>query len=142
MCFKGDTINIFAKGNGMEIKPKLEIKAKGESVNLPTVKQLKIQLGWSTETDLDLMAFYEKKGGGVGAVYSDEISKDVKSLGDLNAFPFILLDGDAGVDKAAGEKVETMLVTNLDEITKLYLVALNYTAAAEKNVTADRKSVV
>ena len=77
----------------MEIKPKIEIKAKGDSVNLPTVKQLVVKLGWSTGTDLDLMAFYEKKDGTKGAVYSDEISKDAKSLGDLNVFPFMMLDG-------------------------------------------------
>jgi len=122
----------------VDIKPKLELKAKGEVANLPTVKALKVTLGWSSSVDLDLMAFYERKDGGdAGGVFSDQISGDAKSLGDLNAFPFMQLSGDAGVAKAAeGEESEELRVTKLDDISKLYIIALNYTGAKAKDVTA------
>lgn len=125
----------------VDIKPKIELKSKGESVNLPTVEQLKVTLGWSSSVDLDLMAFFERKGGGFGGVYSDQISGDASSLGNLNAFPFIELSGDAGVGKAAeGEETEELKITNLGEISKLYLVALNYTGAKSKDATASFSS--
>jgi len=140
----GNRIRKFSERNVVmvEIKPKIELKSKGESVNLPTVEALKVTLGWSSSVDLDLMAFYERKdGGAAGGVYSDQISGDAASLGNLNAFPFIELSGDAGVGKAAeGEETEEMKIVNLNEISKLYIVALNYTGAKAKDATASFSS--
>ena len=120
----------------VDIKSKVQLKAKGDVANLATVEALKVTLGWSSGVDLDLMAFYERKEGGAGGVYSDQISGDAKSLGDLNAFPFIELSGDEGVTATEGKKTEELKITKLDGIAKLYLIALNYTAAKAKDVTA------
>jgi len=121
----------------MEIKPKYELKSKGETAALPTVEQLLVKLGWSSTVDLDLMAFYETKDGAVGGVYSNEISNDETTLGNLNDFPFVQLSGDSGVGKSSdGEEVEELRITKLDNIKTLSLVALNYTGAKDKDATA------
>ncbi len=121
----------------MEIKSKVELKEKGEVAHLATVKKLIITLGWSSAVDLDLMAFYTKKDGTHGGVYSDRISQDVTTLGDLNKFPFMKLSGDAGVNKKSeGEETEELKVIKLDDIAKLTLVALNYDAAKARDGNA------
>lgn len=117
----------------MEIKQKVVLKEKGQSVNLPTVNQLMINLGWTSEVDLDLMAFYKKKDGSVGGVYSKELGG---SHGDLNAFPFMQLSGDAGIGAQGGDNVETMKIMKMDDIETLQIVALNYTDAQAKNAAA------
>lgn len=121
----------------MEIKSKVELKIKGESAALPTVKQLVVTLGWSSGVDLDLMAFYTTKEGTHGACYSDQISQDVKSLGDLNNYPFMRLSGDAGVNKSSeGDESEELKIMKLDGMAKIHLIALNYNAVKAKDVDA------
>jgi len=117
----------------MELKEKIVLKDKGDVANLPTVKQLLVTLTWASSVDLDLMAFYEKKDGTKGGVYTKNLGG---SQGDLNKFPFINLSDDAGVGAKSGAKEETMKIVKLDEIAKLYLVALNYTDAKNKNAEA------
>lgn len=118
-----------------ELKEKIVLKEKDAVAQLPTVEQLIVKLGWTSEVDLDLMAFYEMKDGGNGGVFSNEISQDEATLGDLNAFPFIKLSGDAGVGAAAGEKVEEMKIIKLDQIAKLHIIALNYTDRANNDAS-------
>ncbi len=121
----------------MEIKSKVELKSKGEVAQLPTVKKLVVTLGWTSKVDLDLMAFYTTKTGTHGGCYSDQISQDIKSLGDLNNFPFMKLSGDAGVGKETeGEESEELKIINLDDIAKVHLIALNYDAAKAKDGNA------
>ena len=121
----------------MEIKNKHVLKDKGETANLPTIKQLNVKLGWTSAIDLDLMAFFTRKNGQPGGVFSDQISQDKKTMGDLNAFPFMALSGDAGVGKTTeGEETEELKIFDLAEIDKLYLVALNYDAVKAKNADA------
>jgi len=117
----------------MEIKEKVVLKDKGETKNLPTVNQLLVSLGWTSEVDLDLMAFYKKKDGTVGGVYSKELGG---SHGDLNAFPFMQLSGDAGIGAQGGDNEETLKIIKMDDIAKLQIVALNYTDAKAKNADA------
>ena len=93
-----------------------------------------VQLKWTKSVDLDIMAFYKAKDGRVGGVFSDQYPGG--NRGDLNAFPFIQLDQDAGVGATGGENVETIRITKLDDIAELYICALNYTdAAAGKEVS-------
>lgn len=121
----------------MEIKSKVELKTKGEIASLPTVKQLVVTLSWSSAVDLDLMAFYTTKDGTHGACYSDQISQDIKSLGDLNNFPFMKLSGDAGVGKETeGDESEELKIIKLDDIAMVRLVALNYKAVKAKDAEA------
>lgn len=117
----------------MEIKQKVVLKDKGQVANLPTVNQLLVSLKWTSEVDLDLMAFYKKKDGTVGGVYSKELGG---SHGDLNAFPFMQLSGDAGIGAQGGDNEETMKIIKMDDIDRLQIVALNYTDAKAKNADA------
>lgn len=117
----------------MEIKSKIELKDKGQTANLPTVKKLLVTLTWKSAVDLDLMAFYEKHDGSDGGVYTKNLGG---SHGDLNKFPYMQLSGDEGVGASGGDNEENIRITNLDQIKKLYVIAINYTDAKEKNSNA------
>ena len=112
---------------GVTLKPKVVLKAK-EEVFIP-VTQLMCTLNWTSDVDLDLMAFYTTKGddGKVGGVFTSHITGG--SMGDLNAPPFMQLSGDAGVGAQGGENEEVLRIAKLENIKELYLVALNYTDA-------------
>jgi uncharacterized protein involved in tellurium resistance len=109
----------------------MELKQKGASANLGSFKQLKVSLIWTSAVDLDLMAFYKTKDGRTGGVYSDNYAGG--SLGDLNAFPWIQLSGDAGVGAKGGANEEVLLVAKLDDFQELYVCALNFTDASANN---------
>ena len=105
----------------------MELKQKGEEAYI-SLKQLMVKLKWKTAVDLDLMAFYKAKDGRTGGVYSTNYSGG--SLGDLNAFPFIQLSGDAGVGAQGGENEEALRITQLDDMDTIYICALNFTDAS------------
>jgi uncharacterized protein involved in tellurium resistance len=106
----------------------MELKKKGASAALGSFKQLKVSLIWTSAVDLDLMAFYKTKDGRTGGVYSDNYSGG--NMGDLNAFPFMQLSGDAGVGATGGDNREDMLIANIDQLAELYVVAVNFTDAS------------
>ncbi|MFH1464301.1 MAG: stress response protein [Pseudomonadota bacterium] len=106
----------------------MELKQKGASANLGSFKQLKVSLIWTSAVDLDLMAFYKTKDGRVGGVYSDNYAGG--SMGDLNAFPWAQLSGDAGVGAKGGDNEEVLLVSKLDDFEELFICALNFTDAS------------
>lgn len=111
----------------MELKTKVTLKKKGNEAYLP-VRQLLVKLKWRSAVDLDLMAFYKAKDGRVGGVFSDNYAGG--SLGDLNAFPFIQLSGDAGVGDTGGDNEEVLRITNLDAMETVYICALNFSDAS------------
>ncbi|MDM8525474.1 hypothetical protein QUF80_19065 [Desulfococcaceae bacterium HSG8] len=106
----------------------MELKQKGENAAIGDFSQLKVSLIWTSSVDLDLMAFYKTKDGQVGGVYSDNYAGG--SLGDLNAFPFIELSGDAGVGAVGGDNCEELRITKLDDFEELHIVAVNFTDAS------------
>lgn len=128
----------------LKVKQKLELKSKGQSANVElsgtTVSQILVDLGWKTPVDLDLMAFIEKKDGTKFALYSDVLSQNKATLGDLNAFPFMTLSGDEGVGNkidTGTENQETIKCAKIDDsVAKIDIVALNYKAASEKDSNA------
>ena len=99
----------------------MEIKQKGAEASLGGIKQFMVSLSWTTAADFDLAALYETKSGERGMVYFGE-------LGDLNAHPFMQLSGDEGVGDTAGDNVEEMRVTKLDDMKNVYIVAWDYGA--------------
>ena len=117
----------------MEIKSKVVLKDKGQVVNLPTVKQLIAKLEWKSKVDVDLMAFGVTKTGDAFSVFSDAISKDAKTMGNLNAFPFMTLSEDAGIGAEGGDNEEILKITQLDDVATLHIIALNYTGAVKDN---------
>lgn len=106
----------------------MELKQKGGNAQIGGFKQLKVDLIWTAPVDLDLMAFYKTKDGKTGGVYSDQYAGG--GLGDLNAFPFIQLSGDAGLGDTGGDNQETLRISKLDDMAELYIVALNFSAAS------------
>lgn len=100
----------------------MELVQKGQTANLSdTFTQLKLTASWTEAADLDLAALWEKKDGTKGLVYFGQ-------LGDLNAFPFVKLDKDAGVGNkvASGGNQETLKVTKLDDMKTLHLLVWDY----------------
>ena len=116
-----------------ELKAKITLKTKGDEAYI-SVKQLMVTLKWSANVDLDLMAFYKTKDGKTGAVFSDNYPGG--TMGNLNAFPFIQLSGDAGVGAKGGDNEEVLRITKLDDIAELYIMTLNYTDASQKKDAA------
>jgi len=113
----------------MKLKSKVVIKEKGQSAVLPkSFKEMLVSLKWSSKVDLDLMAFYETKDGKKGAIYSKLLGG---SHGDLNAHPFMELSGDEGVGAGGGDSEETMTIASLDNMAKVHIAALNYTAQSK-----------
>ena len=102
------------------------------------VSELKVSLSWTANVDLDLMAFYKTKSGDEGGVYSSMYSVKTEGAGQgsLKRFPFMELDQDAGVGAQGGDQTETLKIKTLDEITELYLVAVNFTDAAQDKRSA------
>jgi uncharacterized protein involved in tellurium resistance len=109
------------------------LKEKGQDAFVP-VKQLMVTLKWTKGVDLDLMAFYKAKDGREGGVFSDQYPGG--NRGELNDFPFIQLDQDAGVGATGGDNEETLRIVKMDDLAEVYICALNYTdAAAGKQVS-------
>jgi len=106
----------------------MELKQKGANAMIGSFQQLKVSLIWTSAVDLDIMAFYKTGDGHTGGVYSDNYAGG--SMGDLNAFPFIELSGDAGVGAVGGDNREELRVSKLDHFEALWIVAVNFTDAA------------
>ena len=97
----------------------MELVQKGAEANVGGFNQLMVSMKWTTAADFDLAAAYEKKDGKQGLVYFGE-------LGDLNAFPFMQLSGDEGVDDAGGDNEETMRITKLDDMKYVWILSWDY----------------
>lgn len=122
----------------MDIKSKVELKEKGSTAALPTIEGLLCDLLWQTEVDLDAMAFIEKKDGSTTAIVTDAITKDPKTMGDLNTFPFMNLSGDAGIGGAVadGGNKETIRIAKIDpDVSKVRIGVFNYTDRQKSNAT-------
>lgn len=104
------------------------LEHKGSQKNL-FVNELTVKLSWHAQVDLDLMAFYKTKEGDVGGVYSSLYSD--QGPGSLTTFPYMELQGDAGLlGNQDGRKEEVLKISKFDHIEELYLVAVNFTDAA------------
>jgi uncharacterized protein involved in tellurium resistance len=112
-----------------ELKSKTTLKDKGEEAHI-SVEQLMVTLSWTTDVDLDLMVFYEGSDGQIGGIFTDEIPGG--DLGSLNDFPYIQHSGDEGVGAQGGDNEETVRITKLDDMSKVHIITLNYTDAANK----------
>jgi uncharacterized protein involved in tellurium resistance len=116
-----------------QLKPKLTLAGKGEQASI-VVTKLKVVLEWSAPVDLDLMAFYRAKDGRTGGVFSDGYPGG--NRGSLKTFPFIKLSADSGIDQKSEYHQEELIVERFDDMSELYICALNYTDAAEQRNSA------
>lgn len=113
------------------LKRKITLKRKGETATFTFSGKLKVKLFWSSSTDLDLCLFFKRKDGQVGGVFSNEYRSNMKDLGSLNEFPFILHMGDNKEPSPGSEETEQINIANLDQIDTAYICIVNYDAAIE-----------
>lgn len=115
----------------VQLKPKVVLKAKGESAYIP-VRNLVATMTWTATVDLDLYAFYRAKKDikpksgflGLGGVKPGQEGKIYyMSKGNLDKFPWMNLDQDAGVGDVGGQNEENLRIANLDEMEHVLIVA-------------------
>ncbi len=92
--------------------------------SLLDTKQLTASLKWTTAADFDLAAVYESKEGKRGLIYFGE-------LGQLDAFPYIRLHKDAGIDDTKGVKTEKLSINNLDVMNSISFFCWDYSMVQE-----------
>ena len=95
------------------------LEAKDSHGFISDFEQLMVAMTWSTETDFDLFAVYHAKNGQKGIVYYND-------MGDLNAFPFIKLSGDAGTNDSGGDNEESLVIVSLHEMKYVWLCCWDY----------------
>lgn len=117
----------------VELATKVTLQRKEEAV-IP-MSNLAVQLKWTADVDLDLMVFYRMKEGQAGGILSENYPRG--DQGKADQFPYITLDGDAGVGAVGGDNVENITISQLDpSIEEYYIVALNYTDAVAGSQSA------
>lgn len=123
------------------LKPKVTLKKKGETAPFTFNEKLQVEMVWKSETDLDLCLFWKTKDGKEGGVFSNEYNQNMDDLGSLDKFPFIKHSGDEKTPRQGGESNEQIRVKNIDALSELYVVVLNYDAAIDnRNVTFNEHS--
>lgn len=115
----------------VKLKRKITLRRKQEEAAFAFSGKLKVNLYWTTDTDLDLCLFFRKKDGEVGGVFSNEYRQKKSDLGSLDTFPFILHLGDNKEPAPGGEESEQINIAKLDEIDEAFVCIVNYGAAIE-----------
>lgn len=119
----------------VKLKKKISLKPK-ESYAFTFTGKLKVNLYWTSATDLDLCLFFRKKDGGIGGVFSNEYRQKKSDLGSLDKFPYILHLGDDHEPSSGGEASEQINIAKLNEIDEAFVCVINYGAASkEEDVT-------
>ena len=113
----------------VKLKKKITLLRKKE-VTFTFEGRLRVDLYWTSDTDLDLCLFFRKKDGEVGGVFSNEYRQKKSDLGSLEKFPFIRHDGDVKrpSDIEAHEQIN---IAKLDDIDEAFVCLVNYDAAIE-----------
>ncbi|MEM7016084.1 MAG: hypothetical protein AAF512_01940 [Pseudomonadota bacterium] len=119
----------------MEIKPKITLKQKGEKAAIP-VTNFHAKMVWKVAVDLDLYAYYlvkpgmePDKTGFFAKLFGGGKEKPEGRIffgrrGNLNKFPWISLDQDAGVGDKGGDNEENIRFAQL-ELMQHVLIAAN-----------------
>lgn len=115
----------------VKLKRKVTLRRKEEEVAFTFVGKLKVNLYWTSDTDLDLCLFFRKKDGEVGGVFSNEYRQKKSDLGSLDAFPYIMHLGDSKEPAPGGEESEQINIVKLDDISEAFVCIVNYGAAIE-----------
>lgn len=115
----------------------MELKGKGDEAVLDenAIKQLKVIMTWNEAIDFDLAALYEAKDGREGMVYFSE-------MGDLNGFPFMKLDKDAGVGDTGSDNQEKLVITKLGDMAEVHLFAWDFGSIKKKEKARFRESSI
>ena len=94
-----------------------------------------IALSWQSNDDFDIAVVYEDKKGKQGLVFFNE-------KGNLSVYPYMQLDKDARGSRIFKQR-ETILINQLDEMKKVYIICWDYEAInAKKSANFSKKSNV
>jgi hypothetical protein len=115
----------------IKIRPKIQIRPK-QSAGFSFNERIIVKLSWSTETDLDLCAFFKTKNGNEGGVFSNEYRGRKSDLGFLDKFPFIKHSGDDKEPVPGAVSSEEIKIANLDDMDSVYILIVNYSAALDE----------
>lgn len=115
----------------VKLKKKITLRRKQEEAAFTFGGKLKVNLYWTSDTDLDLCLFFRKKDGEVGGVFSNEYRQKKSDLGSLEKFPFMLHLGDNKEPAPGGEESEQINIAKLDDIDEAF-VALSITVQLSK----------
>jgi hypothetical protein len=113
------------------LKKKVTLRRKSDSAPFTFDEKLKVELKWSTDTDLDLCLFWKTKNGEVGGVFSDAFRQNKDDLGSLEKLPFIQHCGDKLAPEGGNESLESIKIKTIDSLLELYVVVLNYEKAID-----------
>lgn len=116
----------------VKLKKKITLRRKQEEAAFTFVGKLKVNLYWTSATDLDLCLFFRKKDGEVGGVFSNEYRRKKNDLGSLERFPFMLHLGDNKEPAPGGEESEQINIAKLDDIDEAFVCVVNYGAASKE----------
>jgi uncharacterized protein involved in tellurium resistance len=123
------------------LKQKISLKRKGEAAPFTFNEKMQVEMVWSSGTDLDLCLFWKTKNGEEGGVFSNEYNQNINDLGSLEKFPFIKHSGDAKTPRPGGEEYEQIRIKNIDSLSELHIIVLNYEAAVQsQDVTFNEHS--
>jgi len=156
----------------MQLKQKVELKAKGQSIELKPKGGAKMPfhaaLKWTSSVDLDLRCIYRLKEEAIAAPapapssgFFGKIKGALSALaapsrdgqvftnllpggshGKRNAAPWITLDGDSGVGNVGGQNEENMHFWNIDNVETALIVVNNFGAPNHPFSSHDGKVVV
>lgn len=115
----------------IKLKRKITLRRKLEEATFTFNGRLKVNLYWTSATDLDLCLFFRRKDGKVGGVFSNEYRQKKSDLGSLTEFPYIEHLGDRKEPAPGGEESEQINIANLDEIDEAFVIIINYSAAID-----------
>lgn len=115
----------------VKLKRKITLRRKEEEAAFTFSGKLKVNLYWTSDTDLDLCLFFRKKDGEPGGVFSEAYRQKKSDLGSLDKFPFIKHKGDMTTLGPNGEAQEEIWVAKLDDIDEAFVCIVNYGAAIE-----------
>lgn len=115
----------------IKLKKKITLRRKQEEATFTFGGKLRVNLYWTSKTDLDLCLFFRKKDGEVGGVFSNEYRGKRSDLGSLDKFPFILHMGDNKEPAPGGEESEQVNIADLSDIDQAFVCIVNYGAAIE-----------
>jgi uncharacterized protein involved in tellurium resistance len=115
----------------VKLKRKITLRRKQEEAAFTFSGKLKVNLYWTSNTDLDLCLFFRKKDGEVGGVFSNEYRQKKSDLGSLDKFPYILHLGDIKEPAPGCKGIEQINIAKLDDIDEAFICIVNYDAAIE-----------
>lgn len=115
----------------VKLKRKITLRRKEEEAAFTFSGKLKVNLYWTSDTDLDLCLFFRKKDGEPGGVFSNAYRQKKSDLGSLDKFPFIEHQGDITTLGPNGEAQEEIWVAKLDDIDEAFVCIVDYGAAIE-----------